>query len=273
MPEPKVVDPERTAVGALLQYWRKARHLSQLALAAEADVSPRHLCFLETGRAKPSRAMVLQLASALDVPFRERNTLLLAAGFAPVYLERGLDAPEILPARRALDAILRQQEPFPAVVMNRHWDILTTNAAASRFFAFLLDEAVNRFSNVVRLMFHPEGLRPYVEDWEVAAQELIHRVHREAVGGVRDETTVKLLEEVFAYPGVPAHFRRPDLQAPLQPIIPIRFRKGDWRFDFFSAVTTLGTPQDVTLQELRIETFFPNDRQTEENVGAYLTRN
>jgi transcriptional regulator with XRE-family HTH domain len=125
-------------VGSLLQHWRKARHLSQLALATEAEVSSRHLCFIENGRARPSREMILLLANVLDVPLRERNALLLAAGFAPVYLERGLDAPELAAVRGALDAILRQHEPFPAVVMNRQWDLVTTNRAAPRFFGFLL---------------------------------------------------------------------------------------------------------------------------------------
>src|ERR1043166_7455867 len=131
-------EPGRASFGALLQHWRKHRHLSQLALATEAEISPRHLCFVETGRSKPSREMVLLLASALDVPLRERNALLLAAGFAPVYSERGLDAPELAAVRAALDAILQHQEPFPAVVMNRHWDVVATNRAAARFFAFLL---------------------------------------------------------------------------------------------------------------------------------------
>src|SRR5262249_35563984 len=130
MPEVRAPRRSGNSVGALLQYWRRSRHLSQLALATEAEISPRHLCFVETGRAKPSRYMVLLLASALDVPLRERNALLLAAGFAPVYHETSLAAPELAPVRAALDAMLRHQEPFPAVVMNRHWDIVTTNDAA-----------------------------------------------------------------------------------------------------------------------------------------------
>src|SRR5215471_16653980 len=155
------------SVGSLLQYWRKTRHLSQLALATEADVSPRHVCFLETGRAKPSREMVMLLATVLDVPLRERNTLLLAAGFAPIYRETKLDTRELEPVRAALDAILRQQEPYPAVVMNRRWDILGSNEAARNFFGFLLGRQpelvgqrhdVKSEANVLRLMFDPRGL-------------------------------------------------------------------------------------------------------------------
>jgi transcriptional regulator with XRE-family HTH domain len=248
-----------TAIGTLLQYWRKTRHLSQLAVATEAEVSPRHLCFLETGRARPSREMVLILASVLDVPLRERNSMLLAAGFAPVYRETRLDAPELGPVRAALEAILRQQEPHPAVVMNPRWDILDTNRAAKRFFGFLLGAKprVAGPPNVLRLMFSPDGVRPYVRNWDAVAGALVQRVHREAVGGVKDDATAALLEEILGYPGVPPRLRTPDLSTPLLPIVPIHFEKRGKRWDYFSTVTTLGTPQDVTLQELRIECFFP----------------
>ncbi len=255
-------------VGALLQRWRQVRHMSQLALATEAEVSPRHVCFIETGRARPSREMVLQLAGALDVPLRERNALLLAAGYAPMYRESNLDAPELAPARAALDAILRQQEPFPAVVMNRYWDILTSNGAASRFFGFLLDPApASGPANVLRMMFDPEGLRPYVVNWEAAAEALIRRVHREAVGGAPDGPTIALLDELLAYPDVPRSWRKPNPETPLLPVIPVTFRKGSRTFAYFSTVTTLGTAQDVTLQELRIECFFPLDGETERQAA------
>ena len=250
-------------VGTLLQRWRQVRHMSQLALATEADVSPRHVCFIETGRARPSREMVLLLASALDVPLRERNALLLAAGYAPIYRESNLDAPELAAARAALDAILRQQEPVPAGVMNRYWDILTSNGAASRFFGFLLDQApTSGPANVLRMMFDPKGLRPYVVNWEAAAEALIRRVHREAIGGAPDPLTIELLEEVLAFPDVPRSWRRPNPETPLVPVIPVTFRKGSKTFAYFSTVTTLGTAQDVTLQELRIECFFPLDSET-----------
>lgn len=257
----------------MLRYWRNARHLSQLALAHEAGVSPRHVCFLETGRAKPSREMVVLLAAALDVPLRERNALLLAAGFAPVYAEADLDAPELAAARMALDAILRQQEPFPAVVMNRRWDILHANAGAGRFFGHLLGErATSGPTNVLRMMFDPAGLRPYVADWETVAEVLVQRVHREAVGGVEDPATRELLEELFALPGVPRRLRRPNLEVPLVPVIPVRFVKHGEAFAFFSTVTTLGTPQDITLQEVRIECFFPADDQTAERARRLAAR-
>lgn len=240
--------------------------MSQLALATEAEVSPRHVCFIETGRARPSRDMVLLLASALDVPLRERNLLLLAAGYAPIYRETNLDAPELGAARAALDAILRQQEPFPAVVMNRSWDILTTNDAASRFFGFLLDRDPSGPANVIRMMFDPKGLRPFVVNWEAVAEALIRRIHREAVGGAPDESTVMLLEEMLAFPDVPRRWRKPSPETPLVPVIPVTFRKSGKTFAFFSTVTTLGTAQDITLQELRIECFFPLDGETEHHA-------
>jgi len=252
-----------SGIGPLLTHWRKARRLSQLALAAEAGVSIRHLCFVETGRSNPSRGMVLRLADVLDVPLRERNTLLLAAGFAPHYGESGLDAPVLAAVRDAVRAILAQQEPYPAVVMDRDWDVRMTNGAAGRFFAFLLGREPGP-ANVLRLMFDPDGIRPYVTNWPEVAEALVRRVRREAVGGGGDARAERLLAEVLAYPGVPAALSTVDLTAPLLPVVPVHFARDRERFAFFSTVTTLGTPQDVTVQELRIECFFPADAATRE---------
>ncbi|MEU4252919.1 helix-turn-helix transcriptional regulator [Amycolatopsis sp. NPDC026612] len=252
-------------VGTLLKHWRGARRLSQLTLAAEAAVSVRHLSFLETGRAKPSRAMVLKLAEVLDVPLRERNTLLLSAGFSPEYRESAWDEPSLSAVREALEAILAQQEPFPALVMDRGWDIRHVNTAARRFFAFLRDgqpASPPGPPNVLRRMFHPDGVRPYVTNWPDVAEALVRRVHREAIGGVADERAQHILEEVLHYPRVPASLRSPDPAAPLLPIVPIHYERGTRKFAYFSTVTTLGTPQDVTLQELRIECFFPMNDET-----------
>jgi transcriptional regulator with XRE-family HTH domain len=252
-------------IGPLLQYWRKARQMSQLALATEADVSPRHVCFLETGRAKPSREMVLLLANALQVPLRERNGLLLAAGFAPLFRESSLNDPYLEPVRTAIDAILAQQEPFPAVVMNRRWDVILTNQAARRFFGWLLDGSDEAPpTNILRMMFDPRWIRPYVANWDAVAETLLRRVHREAVGGILDEGVAAIVEEILSYPDVPRRWRSPDLITPLVPVIPVRFAKGEHTFNFFSTVTVIGTAQDVTLQELRIECFFPADASTAE---------
>jgi transcriptional regulator with XRE-family HTH domain len=255
------------AFGRLLQQWRRLRGKSQLDLAIDAAVSPRHVSFVETGRSAPSREMVMNLAAALNVPLREQNQLLLAAGYAPVYREASLDAPELDPARRALEMILRHQEPYPAVVMNRHWDIVGNNEAAKAFFGFLLPPgtppSASAQPNVVRLMFDPAGLRPWVVNWEVVAESLVQRVHREAVGGFADETTKRLLDTVLAFPGVPKRWRALDPSVALSPLVPISFAKEGRSFHYFSTVTTLGTPQDITLQELRVECFFPVDSETE----------
>lgn len=250
-------------VGPLLRQWRHARRKSQLELSLDANVSTRHLGFIEVGRAHPSRDMVLTLATALEVPLRERNDLLSAAGYAPIYRETGWDATQIEHVRKALDRILRQQEPYPAVVMDRYWNIVMNNDAASRFFALFLEGTTSEQPNVLRAMFDPAQMRPYVVNWESVAESLIQRVHREAVGGAGDPITKQLLEGLLAYPGVPARWRTPDLELVAIPVIPIVFRKNDLRFSFFSAVTTLGTPQDVRLQEMRIECFFPSDEETE----------
>jgi transcriptional regulator with XRE-family HTH domain len=256
---------ETQKVGPLLAYWRGVRRMSQLALATEAEVSPRHVSFIESGRANPSRDMVLLLASVLDVPLRERNTLLQAAGFAAAYRESPLAAPQLATVQRALEAILAQHRPFPAVVLDRAWNIVQTNDAADAFFGFLLaggTAATLGPPNVLRLIFHPDGLRPWIANWEAVAEALIQRVHREAVGNAVGDDVRALVAEVLAYPGVPERWVRPDLTTTVLPIIPVVFERAGRRFSYFSTVTTLGTPIDVTAQELRIECFFPVDDET-----------
>jgi transcriptional regulator with XRE-family HTH domain len=256
--------PQESAFGRLLQRWRHLRRKSQLDLALEAGISARHLSFLESGRARPSREMVLLLAEALGVPLRERNGLLVAAGYAPIYRETGLAAPEMAQARKALDCILRHQEPYPAVVMDRHWNMVMANEAGPRLFGSLIDLAAEPApANILRLMFHPEKLRPFVTNWESVAEGLIQRVHREAVGGVPDEQTAGLLAEILSYPGVPQRWRTLNVASSPMPFLQVDFRKGDLAVSYFSTVTTLGTPLDVTLQEIRIECFFPADEATE----------
>lgn len=238
--------------------------MSQLALAVEAGVTPRHVSFVESGRATPSREMVLVLARTLDVPLRERNQMLLAAGYAPIYPETGIAEPAISQVRAALDRVLRHHEPFPAVVMDRHWNLMLTNTPAASMFGWLLGNTPSTSpANVLRLMFDPGGLRPYVTNWEQVGQALIQRVHREAVGGVPDDQTAALLNEVLAMPGIPARWRTPDFTATPTPVVPVQFRKGRLGVSYFSMVTTVGTPQDVTAQEIRLESFFPADEATE----------
>ena len=235
--------------------------MSQLALATEAGVTPRHVSFVESGRANPSREMVLKLARTLDVPLRERNQVLLAAGYAPQYRETGLDDAAMAQVRDALEQVLEHHEPYPAVVMDRHWNLLRANHAAEALFAWLLDGApAGDPPNVVRLMF--TRLRPHVAKWEQTGEALVQRVHREAVGGVPDRETAALLGEVLALPGIPAAWRTPDFATTPLPVLPVEFAKGGRELAYFSLVTTVGTPQDVTLQELRVESFFPADERT-----------
>jgi transcriptional regulator with XRE-family HTH domain len=236
--------------------------MSQLDVAVEAGVTQRHVSFVESGRSQPSREMVLGLARVLDVPLRERNQLLLAAGYAPLYREAGLTGPDAEQVSAAVDRMLSHHEPYPAVVMDRHWDIVRANSAADEFFGWLLggaDGGGHGPANVVRLMFDPDGLRPHVTNWEEVAESLVQRVHRESVGGVPDPKTLALLEEVLGYPGVPERWQTADFsQAPV-PVVPVRFAKDGVEVSYFSMVTTLGTPLDAALQELRIESFFPAD--------------
>ncbi|WP_211233200.1 helix-turn-helix transcriptional regulator [Solirubrobacter soli] len=241
-------------VGVLLQHWRAERRMSQLALAHEAGVTPRHVSFVESGRANPSREMVLTLTRALDVPLRERNQVLLAAGYAPQYRETGLDDISMTAVNDALNTMLTHL-PHPAVVMDRHWNLLRANPAADELFGWLLDGATAE-RNIVRLMFGP--LRPHVANWDETGEALVQRVHREAIGGVPDLVTRRLLDEVLADDGIPAHWRTPDFARTPLPLLPIRFAKAGRELSYFSLVTTVGTPQDITLQELRVESFFPS---------------
>jgi transcriptional regulator with XRE-family HTH domain len=252
--------PRRRPFGLLLKEWRRLRRKSQLTVALEANISPRHLSFVESGRSVPSRDMVQRLTETLDVPLRERNALLVAAGYAPMYPEGALESLGLTQVRRALTRLLDHQEPYPAVVLDRQWNVLQTNRAAPRLFAHFVEPASGP-RNLLRTMFDPAGLRPWIANWEVVAQALIQRVFREAVGGVPDHRVLSLLEELRAYPGSPAPG---PLAGPDElPFYPVGFRKDALRLSFFSMVTTVGSPLDITAQELRIEAFFPADDETE----------
>lgn len=251
----------QATIGPLLRQWRAARRLSQLELALDADVSSRHLSYVETGRAQPSRDMVLRLADALEIPLRERNALLVAAGYAPRYFETGLAAPEMAPVRGAIDLILRHQEPYPAFVLDRHWDIRMANQAAPRCTRFLLGAEPTE-ANMMRLALHPRGLRPVMVNWEETAGDLIRHLHNQIALSPSDEPAKDLLEEVLAYPDVPARWRTREIGVPTTPLLTTIFRKGDVELRFFSTFTTFGTPHAVALEDLRIECSFPADEAT-----------
>jgi transcriptional regulator with XRE-family HTH domain len=248
-------------VGSLLKHWRSVRRLSQLDLSLDAEVSSRHLSYVETGRAQPSREMVLRLADALEIPLRERNALLVAAGYAPRYFETGLAAPEMAQVRGAIELILRHQEPYPAVVLDRHWEIRSSNQAASRCTRFLLGAEATE-SNMMRLALHPHGLRPVMVNWEETAGDLVRHLHNQVAASPQDERARSLLAEVLAYPGVPARWQTREIGAPATPLLTTVFRKGDVELRYFSTFTTFGSPHDVALEELRIECSFPADEET-----------
>ncbi|WP_284322072.1 helix-turn-helix domain-containing protein [Dyella acidisoli] len=250
----------------MLRHWREVRGASQLGLALEAGISQRHLSFIESGRSVPSRQALTSIVQSLDVPLRERNAVFLAAGYAPVYSEVPWNAKEMQSITRALDRMLRQHNPFPAIVMDRYWNVLTTNASSPRFFGSFIDIAARKEPrNMLHLLFDPDGMRPFVVDWETVARSLIQRVYRETIGRVLDERSSSLLDELFAYPGVDASWRlRGSVgSAPNLPMIPMSFKKHGKILSYFSMVTSVGAPQSVAAQELRIECMFPADEETE----------
>ena len=236
--------------------------MSQLELAARAGVSARHLSFVETGRAQPSLDMVSRLAETLTIPLRERNVLYLAAGYAPVHRETGLASPGMGHVRRAIDLILRQQEPYPAFVVNRHWDLLASNQATSRVFGFLRG-GPRRYTNIMRTVFAPDGIRPLIANWEEVAGGLMTYLHNDVATAPSDAVARDLLRDVLAYPGVPLRWKSRNIDAQVPPLLTVVYRKADVALRFFSTISTFGTPHDVTLDELRIECTFPADEATE----------
>ena len=242
-------------VGELLRFWRGRRGLSQLDLALQGGTSQRHLSFVESGRSVPGRKWLVMLSEVLDLPYRERNALLLAAGYAPVYAEAAIDDATMHVVLQSLDQMLQNHEPHPALVMDRYWNVIRTNSAAPRFFGTLIDlEAFAKPRNLLDLIFNPAGLRPHIEDWEVVAAGLLQRVRREALGLVIDTKLQAVLDHVRRYPGTE------NLPLGLHsegPILPITFRRGHERISYFSLVTTIGSPQTVTAQEMRLECLFP----------------
>jgi transcriptional regulator with XRE-family HTH domain len=256
--------------GVLLRQWRDVRGKTQLDLSFDAGVSQKHISFVESGRSTPSRQMLLDLAQALDVPLRERNDLLMAAGYAPLYSDHGLDAPVMQSIGKALQRMLHQHEPFPAIVMDRHWNVVMTNDAAPRLFNCFVDLAARPSPrNLLHLMFDPAGMRPFIANWPETARGLLGRVYREALGRVIDAKTKALLEELSQYPGVKPEWRTPS-PGNVLPMIPLTFVKDGVTLKYFSMITTVGTPQTVTAEELRLECMFPADDNTESEHSRFV---
>ncbi|WP_430691520.1 helix-turn-helix domain-containing protein [Mesorhizobium vachelliae] len=250
-------------LGVLLRYWRDLRGTSQLDLSLDTGISQRQISFIESGRSVPNRETLMAIARALDVPLRERNTLLLAAGYAPMFSESAWDSVEMKNVTDALKRILRQHEPFPAVVMDRYWNVLMANDSAPRFFGRFIDMSARHAPrNMLHLMFDPKGMRPFIANWPDVARSLFERIYRESIGRVLDEKTKTLLAELLAYPDVKSEWKNP-VALSFMPVIPLGFVKDGKVLNYFSMVTTVGTPQTVAAQELRVECMFPADEATE----------
>jgi transcriptional regulator with XRE-family HTH domain len=254
-----------TPFGRLLKEWRTRRSLSQLDLALAIRTTQRHLSFIESGRAAPSRDMILRLSAAMDVPLRQQNALLLAAGYAPFWRERNLLAPDLAMVNTALDYMLAQHEPYPAFVIDRRWNLLRANRGASALTEFLLgpmpaDPAAEPVNLAIALM-SSEGLRPFLSNWEEVAHYFLRSVQADAQADGAPET-LALLNRLLALPDVAALTERPPPAETQAPVLPMRFQQGNISLSMFTTIATLGTPRDVTLQEVRIECFFPMDDTT-----------
>jgi transcriptional regulator with XRE-family HTH domain len=251
----------KRGAGELLREWRNRRRMSQLDLALEAGVSARHLSFVETGRAQPSREMILTLAEHLQVPLREQNALLLAGGFAPGFSETPLDSEEMSPVRHALDTILRGHEPYPAVIVDRQWELVASNEAAQVLLEGVSDELKAPPANALRITLHPDGMAPHIVNFAEWSGHLLTRLHRQALLS-QDPALAELERELLGFPGVEPASGIAEPEEML--FVPLRLRQpeGDTVLSMFSTFATFGTALDVTLDELSIESFFPADEAT-----------
>jgi transcriptional regulator with XRE-family HTH domain len=262
----------KSGFGSVLSEWRAVRRLSQLDLALAAGISQRHISFVESGRAKPSRDMIFKLAEGLDLPLRARNELFLTAGYAPAYPERGLDLSDMNAAREALELILRHHEPYPAVVMDANWNIVMQNEAASRIVGWCVETDALRslfphdVINFMEMMFASNGLKPHVVNWPHTRAVLLRRLRREAAGKINSVSGA--LWRKFDSEAPPPGGEFGDQGNSLDPLLSLELRLGDTRLRLFNTFTTFGTPQDVSLQELRIDMSFPADETTRRFLDA-----
>lgn len=252
-------------VGDHLREWRQRRRLSQLALACDADISTRHLSFIETGRAAPSREMVLHLAEQLEVPMRDRNILLVAAGYAPIFPERPLEDPALAAARKAVDLVLESQKPFPAFALDRHWSVVASNAALPELYVGVADELLRPPINAMRITLHPRGMAPRIANLGEWRAHLLARLRRQ-IDLTADATLVELMREALDYPT--PRSSRPVPAAGFEHVVAIPFKvvTDIGLLSFYSTTTVFGTPVDVTLSELAVEMFFPADAATAQAV-------
>jgi transcriptional regulator with XRE-family HTH domain len=259
-----LMHPATRPVGDLLREWRQHRRLSQMALALDAEISTKHLSFLETGRSRPSREMVLHLADLLDIPLRERNALLQAAGFAAIYPQHALSDPEMAAARQAVEAVLAAHDPYPALAIDRHWTLLAANQATQRLLsAAVAPSLLAPPVNVLRASLHPDGLAPAIANLPVWRGHILARL-RQQIAATADPVLTSLAAELAAYPGGTEH------PAPNEAglVIPLQLRHGDTVLSLFGTTTVFGTPVDITLAELAVEAFYPADAATAQALRA-----
>jgi len=248
--------------GGLLRHWREAKRLSQLDLALEANVSSKHVSFLETGRNRPSREMILRLSQALEVPLRDRNLLLGCAGFAPVYRQSALDSPQVDQANEAISRILEKQDPYPAIVLDADWMLVQQNKGADALGQMFLPSGPATNANALEILFSCEGLQPFVVNWEQLCSTILMRLYRDTLGPAASEYRQALFERLVSMPVTPKNWQEIAGRLPTGPTVDMVLEKDDLRLSFFTTVTTFGTAQDITLQELRIESYFPSDDVT-----------
>jgi len=252
--------------GSSLRWWRTTRRFSQLQLAGAAEVSSRHISYLETGKAQPSREMVIHLANVLELPLRDQNLLLHEAGYAPAFSQQDLDAPEMDDVRRVLAWILAAHSPNPALVVDRRGEVVDANPAAFRLLDQLVDadsEALRPTLNAHRLVLHPDGIRPRSDNWAEVAANVLQRLEREQAHRPADEALADLLAEILTYPGVTELRRNTELPTGSDLLVTLQATsKAGEQIRLVSTIATIGAPYDVTLDELRLETFFPGDEAT-----------
>ena len=248
--------------GELLRYWRKTNGMSQMELGLTANTSSKHISFLETGRAKPSREMVLQLSQAMNIPLNERNMLLTASGFAEAFSRIGIEEPAMQSVHHALTILLENHEPYPALVFDWDWNIVMANQTHHQMFSLIAEQQLNfpQTDNILELLFDPNGFRPFIENWEEIALILLHRIQRERM--IRQNRTSDLLNRLMSYPDIPKDWNTSSYSDHGEPMAHIILKLGALRLKLFSTIATFGTAIDVTMQELMIEHYFPVDQTT-----------
>lgn len=266
------MEQEQGLFCALLKYWRKRRGLSQLDLAMQAEISPRHLSFLETGRAKPSKEMVLKLASTLSIPLRQQNELMRAASFHDYYPNESLTSTKLEPVSKAIDQMLDKHDPFPMVVMDQSYNLIKSNISGTEIISTFVANPASLVTpiNLLEMIFNPDLSRPYVQNWEETAQRMLTRLYREALEQTHNKSLSALVSKLLAFPDVPEEWKYPDFSNAFFPVNTLSLKKGDLHLSFLMTMTCFSSPASITIEELMIESYFPLDEKTSEACSNLL---